>query len=312
MTDLPDLRAFVVRPTLPLDREDVLAFCERIWEGHDYIPYVWEEWLADPDGRMFTLEYGGHAVGLGRLTWMSPGQWWLEGLRVHPDFHDRGLGAQLHDFLNHYWDEHGDGWLRLTTHRVRVKVQHLCDRSGYVRLGELTAFGAPATHEPLDAFEPLSDADVNRAVEFALSAPSRALGLGLNDFGWQHGLPNARGYGAAIAKGRAWWWRGRRGLLVAWDDTDSWEADEQPVEALMVSGLACALEDAPALLRDMTALAGSLGKARAAWVADIGAGPLLAQAGFRRIWDDSLYIYERAHPCRRGGQDVIVQCKAVA
>ena len=36
----------VIRPTLPSDTPDVLEFCKRIWDGHDYIPYVWDEWLA--------------------------------------------------------------------------------------------------------------------------------------------------------------------------------------------------------------------------------------------------------------------------
>jgi hypothetical protein len=49
----------VIRPALPLDREAVLEFCKFIWDGHDYIPDVWDDWMADPSGEMFVAEYAG-------------------------------------------------------------------------------------------------------------------------------------------------------------------------------------------------------------------------------------------------------------
>lgn len=296
MTQPADLDAISIRPTLPRDRADILDFCARIWDGHDYIPLVFDEWMADPDGQLFTVELDGRAVGLGRLTWLSPGQWWLEGLRVDPHLHDRHVGALLHDFLNRHWDETGDGMLRLTTHQQRVKVQHMCERSGFERVGQQTVYGAPARSGAIDDFRLVAEADAGRAVAFALASPTRELGFGLNDFGWQYGLPNERLYHRALSAGRAWWWRGGRGLLVGWDDVDNWEGDETPQPALMVTGLACAPEDLPALLSDMTALAGSLNAARACWIADIQAESRFAAIGYRRIWDDSVYLYARGHP----------------
>ena len=40
----------VCRPALPMDTPQVLDLAKHIWEGHDYIPYVWNDWLADPQG----------------------------------------------------------------------------------------------------------------------------------------------------------------------------------------------------------------------------------------------------------------------
>ena len=38
----------VCRPALPRDTADVLEFSKFIWNGHDYVKYVWDEWLNDP------------------------------------------------------------------------------------------------------------------------------------------------------------------------------------------------------------------------------------------------------------------------
>ena len=46
----------------------MLEFCKLIWDGHDYIPYVWDEWMADSSGEMFVAEYGGKAVVLARFV----------------------------------------------------------------------------------------------------------------------------------------------------------------------------------------------------------------------------------------------------
>jgi hypothetical protein len=83
----------VCRPALPLDKADVLEFTKFIWDGHDYIRYVWDDWLADPRGILAVVEYGGHAVGLGKVSYVAQGQWWLEGLRVDPRYQGLKIGS---------------------------------------------------------------------------------------------------------------------------------------------------------------------------------------------------------------------------
>ena len=72
----------VCRPVLPKDTPDVLELTRWIWGGHDYIHLVWADWLKDTEGLLTVAEYGGHVVGLYKLTRLSPSEWWLEGLRV--------------------------------------------------------------------------------------------------------------------------------------------------------------------------------------------------------------------------------------
>ena len=57
----------VCRPALPRDTADVLEFIKFIWNGHDYVKYVWDEWFNDPDGILVAAEYEGHCVGIAKF-----------------------------------------------------------------------------------------------------------------------------------------------------------------------------------------------------------------------------------------------------
>jgi len=71
----------------------VLELTRTIWEGDDYVPHVWGEWLADPQGLLAVAEHQGRVLGLGKLTRLSEDDWWLEGLRTHPN--TKGGGSPL-------------------------------------------------------------------------------------------------------------------------------------------------------------------------------------------------------------------------
>jgi GNAT superfamily N-acetyltransferase len=120
----------VCRPALPRDTADVLEFIKFIWNGHDYVKYTWADWLADPQGILAVAEYGGHAVGLAKVTLLAPGQWWLEGFRVDPNFQGLKIGSHIHKYIDAWWLEHGDGTVRLMTNAQRVQVQHLSEKFG--------------------------------------------------------------------------------------------------------------------------------------------------------------------------------------
>ena len=130
----------VCRPALPSDTDDVLEFTKFIWEGHDYIKYVWHEWLDDPQGLLATAQYGSHAVGIAKITLLSAGQWWLEGLHVDPKFQGLKIGSHLHEYMDRWWLRHGDGILRLMTSSERVQVHHLSERTGYTKTGEVADY----------------------------------------------------------------------------------------------------------------------------------------------------------------------------
>src|SRR5436853_4874457 len=87
-----------IRPARPEDREAVLAFCKHTWEWGDYIEYVWDEWLHDPQGVLFVATIDGRPVAISHLRMLSPTstpEAWLEGMRVDPAHRHQGLAIAL-------------------------------------------------------------------------------------------------------------------------------------------------------------------------------------------------------------------------
>lgn len=84
-----------VRPAKPTDKGQLMSFIKDVWEGHDYIPRVWDEWLSGESGRMFIVEADGVPVGMSRVRFLEDGSAWLEGARIHPEFRGRGLASML-------------------------------------------------------------------------------------------------------------------------------------------------------------------------------------------------------------------------
>jgi GNAT superfamily N-acetyltransferase len=308
MTNRPiNYAAVVCRPALPKDTADVMELTRTIWQGEDYVPHVWAEWLADPEGLLAVAEYAGRAIGLSKLTRLGPNEWWLEGLRVHPGFEGRGVASRLHDYLVGYWERSCSGVIRLATASFRKPVQHLCERSGFRKVGEYTQYAAdpPAPAGGPPDFRPLALPEAPEAVEFARRSPALPLAYGLMDLGWQWAAPGAVHFEASARRGLAWWWRDRRGLLVAGED------DEAGVVAIVVQLLTCPPGELAACLQDFRQLAGSLGYTRAGWTASLHPEltPLLAAAGFQRAWDASIYVYEKDHPA---GNDRIRSSDSIA
>jgi GNAT superfamily N-acetyltransferase len=287
-----------IRPALPLDREAVLEFCKFIWDGHDYLPDVWDDWLADPSGEMFVAEYAGKAVGLGRLTLLAPGQWWLEGLRVDPAYQGRRIGSQMNDYLNALWLERGEGAIRLLTSSKRVQVHHMCERNGFVRVGERAFFMAEPFGRQVDSLPlvPLAEAEIPEAVQFALEAESALVTSPFVDVGWRFAMPTQTLFREFMGRTdtRLYWWRGRQGLILGWED--DWDEGR----FLLISLVACPRKDLAALLLDLRSLAARDGFHAVGWHANFQPSlvDVLAEAGFRREDSGSGCLFERRHPTR--------------
>lgn len=287
MTDYSSPRV-VIRPALPRDKADVAEFTKFIWDGHDYVGMVFPRWLEDPQGILLAAEYAGQCVGTAKVTLSAPGQWWLEGFRVDPNFQDRKIGSQLDAACNDWWDAHGDGILRFLTSSKRVKVHHLSEARGYIRIGEVFGYEAEPLAESTEAFTPLKPEEVDEATAFCQRvAPNHWLGLG-----WKFLAPNPASLREAADEGLAFWWRGRMGILSAWTD------DDERGNSLTVGLEACAGESRVDMLADFRRLASARGMVVAGWmnVADEETSRVLEQAGYARKWDNSGYLYERFHP----------------
>lgn len=286
-----DLHAIVCRPALPKDTPDVIELTRTIWEGHDYVPLVWEDWLADSEGLLAVAEYAGRAVGVVKLTHLSPGEWWLEGLRVDPKFQGQHIASHMHEYIVDYWARLGDGTLRLTTYRPQVKK--LCERTGFTIRREFTQYLAPVLEEPVDDLTLVQPGEAARARDFALGSPVFAFSASTMETGWRWVNPTLPLIEAAVGEGRAWWWQGGRGFIILREDEETVEGVEEKMPYLQL--LACSASEAAGCLLAYRRLGTSQGYRHVALAAPLVDEMMaaLAEAGFERLWDGFVYLFER-------------------
>jgi RimJ/RimL family protein N-acetyltransferase len=301
----------VCRPALPRDHADVAEFCKGIWEGGDYVPDVWPHWFDDPNGVLVTAEYKGHAIGCAKLSLIDEGQWWLEGVRVDPNYQGLKVASRMHNYLTDYWVENYEGTLRLLTENPAM--EHLCLKTGYVKTHELRGYRAKPIAELSDHFSPATD--THEAAAFATESETLQRTGGLIDFGWRIGTAGEHifeiysGYKAdspALALGRLapsgsrpergasvvhtfYWWKDKQGLFSAWED------EEEDKRQLVLGVLACNLDDMSALLMDIRRFAARKQFDKVFFLAFLKPELLapLEQAGFSTSWENYLRLFER-------------------
>jgi GNAT superfamily N-acetyltransferase len=84
-----------LRPVRPSDRERILELTRDVWEGHDYIPRVFDEWISDAGAAFQAAEVDGVVVGLQRLRPYATGLIWYEGLRVASTHRRQGVARAM-------------------------------------------------------------------------------------------------------------------------------------------------------------------------------------------------------------------------
>lgn len=279
-----------------MDTPDVMALTRDIWDGNDYVPLVWEEWLADPHGILAVAESGGHVVGLVKLSWKGYDEWWLQGLRVHPQHQGEGIASHMHNYVLDYWQRNLGGVLRLATSSERFPVHHLCQRTGFSKAGEYRLYVAPALNDQPHAFCPVQAGVAEDVLDRARGYPIWSISHGLIYLDWYWGETTIKRLEDTIRNGQAYWWSGERhsakGLLfTAIDDDD--EQGEHPYVQL----LGCEIGDLPEMLVDYRRLAGEAGFQRAEWLAPDQEIilPALEQAGYLSEWESTLYLFEKRH-----------------
>jgi RimJ/RimL family protein N-acetyltransferase len=140
-----------VRPTRAEDRATVLAFSQQTWEWGDYIERTWDEWLADPQGQLFTATADHQPVGIIRLQMVTPNDAWLQGLRVDPAYRRRGIARALHETATAEAMQRGATYIRLSiesdnTPSIRLAEHMHMRQVGSFRLYSATPF--PPQHRP--------------------------------------------------------------------------------------------------------------------------------------------------------------------
>ena len=123
-----------LRPVRPADEDRVVEMTADVWDGHDYIPRVFDRWVSDAGAAFQAAELDGVVVGVQRLRPYAPGLMWYEGLRVASTHHRRGIGRAMLDAAIAEAREQGFREVRLAT-RDQPAVT-LFEGAGFRRLVE--------------------------------------------------------------------------------------------------------------------------------------------------------------------------------
>lgn len=182
-----------IRPARPDDRSAMERICAHTWEWGDYIPEVWDDWLAGEasshakgrsmEGPAIVGEMAGQVVALGKITFLTPDQVWLEGLRVAPEFRRRGIAGHFLDYSLAYGHEHGARVVRIGTGGHNTAVHTLMARASMERLGTYVLRNAePLTQGPRPRI--LATGQAGPVAAFLRDSPVLDRTHGLYNFDW--------------------------------------------------------------------------------------------------------------------------------
>jgi GNAT superfamily N-acetyltransferase len=258
----------------------LMSFIKDVWGGHDYIPQVWDQWLADRRGRMFVVEVGGVPVGMNRVQFLEDGSAWFEGVRVHPDYRGHGLASLLGENSMKVARERGVGVFRLTSGSHNKPAHRQIARIGFDEISRFSVY-EPTKKGSADRsgvrkarFKGLAEVmlSIRGSKEYQLGA-----GVFWHDFTAVSLTPDVV---RRLVEEGAVWCRGRAVAVTRLGAGGSWE------EICFVGG------PPPDALSLITSLVGRNRNAKERWVFVPQGSPIihvLREAGFKRNFSNILF-----------------------
>jgi predicted PurR-regulated permease PerM/GNAT superfamily N-acetyltransferase len=280
---------WIVRPARAEDRSDIEALCDQIWDGDDYVPKVWDEWLEDSEGQLTVVELKGQVVALSKLSCLAEDEWWLEGLRVDPEYRRLGVARLLQDHQVNLAEQMGHGMLRFGTASYNRPVHKNAARSGFRRVGRFVFYNAEPLPGPCPLC-PLTLDDVEEAWELVQRSPVLEAASGLYEVRWQWLELTRERLADHIREEEVWGVRSGDELqalaIVREDDERS---------RLSVGYLDGTEGGVTALVWGLRVVAGERGleelRLRVVYHSSVLAP--IEDAGATRAWDDQIWVFER-------------------
>ena len=112
-----------------------------IWNGNDYVPRVFDDWVADASAAFQAIEVDGEVAGVQRVRPYAPGLVWYEGLRVASTHRRRGLARALLQSAIAEAREQGFKEMRLATQNE--PAARLFESAGFQQVVDIRWWRAP-------------------------------------------------------------------------------------------------------------------------------------------------------------------------
>lgn len=194
---------WTLRPAQAEDRPGVESLCSQSWNGEDYVPRMWDEWLADPHGELTIVTLQDQIVALGKLTRLAEGEWWMEGMRVDPAYRRLGIAGALQAHQVALAEQIGEGVLRFGTASYNQAIHSIARRDGFRHVAEFCIYKADSLPGPFSA-RLLAPEEEERIWEQIAGSPIWEAAAGLYELDW-HWMELTRARLAAhLAAGEVW------------------------------------------------------------------------------------------------------------
>ncbi len=166
-----------VRLAQDQDKDEVLTFCQETWEySSDFVPLVWDKWLADPQTLIFVAEMDGSPVAILGAVMISEREAWWQGFRVAPHCRRQGLGFSLtlalDSYLEQYLLEASIKVLRYSTDSNITFIDRYSKWQGRQKVALYIPYKANSVDYSLQQIVQLDDADLDLAWTLVASSNS--------------------------------------------------------------------------------------------------------------------------------------------
>ena len=128
----------MIRPLQPEDRSRVLAISSQIWDGEDYVPGVFDQWMNESDGEAVGAVLDGLLIAFAHRTWLHPGIAWLEGIRADAAYRGQGAGKAITEHFIEAASRDGAQRICLSTHIDNEASIHIIEAYGFSRVASFT------------------------------------------------------------------------------------------------------------------------------------------------------------------------------
>jgi RimJ/RimL family protein N-acetyltransferase len=130
-----------IRPFQVSDIPDILEIAKTTWGGDDHLPSMLDDWLSDSNCNPYVMEEKRKVVSIANLKIIDQGRTgWMEGLRVHPKFREKGLASQMTKHLVEKSNELNLSRFRFVTATVNIATRKLAESVGMKVIGQYSVF----------------------------------------------------------------------------------------------------------------------------------------------------------------------------
>jgi Fe-S-cluster containining protein len=126
---------FTFRPLRHEDKGSVLELVKNIWDGDDYMPYIFDKWVDDPKGEFTGAFLENELVGLAKLSFYADGYAWLEGLRANPNAKVRGIATAFNRYMISRINQYPDiKAIEFNTYFANYASIHAAEKNGFKKM----------------------------------------------------------------------------------------------------------------------------------------------------------------------------------